>query len=72
MIKSVMRGIFGTQNDRFVKLYATRALQINKLEPKYEKMSDDELRGVFNEFKAKVQAEEISIDEILYDVFAIA
>ena len=71
MIKSVMRGIFGTQNDRVVKRYATRALQINKLEPKYEKMSDDELRGVFNEFKAKVQAEEISIDEILYDVFAI-
>ncbi|MBR4141288.1 MAG: DEAD/DEAH box helicase, partial [Campylobacter sp.] len=71
MIKSVMRGIFGTQNDRVVKRYATRALQINKLESKYEKMSDDELRGVFNEFKAKVQAEEISIDEILYDVFAI-
>lgn len=71
MISSVFRKIFGTKNDREVKKYIRRVAQINALEPTYEKMSDDELKIKFNELKAKVVEEKVTLDEILNDVFAI-
>jgi len=71
MISSVFRKIFGTKNDREVKRYIKRVAQINALEPTYEKMSDDELKIKFNELKAQVVEEKVTLDEILNDVFAI-
>ncbi|OUT15225.1 preprotein translocase subunit SecA [Campylobacter concisus] len=71
MISSVFRKIFGTKNDREVKKYIKRVAQINALEPTYEKMSDDELKGKFNELKAQVVEEKVTLDQILNDVFAI-
>nr|WP_314538831.1 preprotein translocase subunit SecA [uncultured Campylobacter sp.] len=71
MISSVFRKIFGTKNDREVKKYIRRVTQINALEPTYEKMSDDELKIKFNELKAQVVEEKVTLDEILNDVFAI-
>ena len=71
MISSVFRKIFGTKNDREVKKYIKRVAQINTLEPTYEKMSDDELKIKFNELKAQVVEEKVTLDEILNDVFAI-
>ena len=71
MISSVFRKIFGTKNDREVKKYIKRVAQINALEPTYEKMSDDELKIKFNEIKAQVVEEKVTLDQILNDVFAI-
>ena len=71
MISSVFRKIFGTKNDREVKKYIKRVAQINALEPTYEKMSDDELKIKFNELKAQVVEEKVTLDQILNDVFAI-
>ena len=71
MISSVFRKIFGTKNDREVKKYIKRVAQINALEPMYEKMSDDELNIKFNELKAQVVEEKVTLDQILNDVFAI-
>ena len=71
MISSVFRKIFGTKNDREVKKYIKRVAQINALEPTYEKMSDDELKIKFNEFKAQVVEEKVTLDQILNDVFAL-
>lgn len=71
MISSVFRKIFGTKNDREVKKYIKRVAQINALEPTYEKMSDDELKIKFNELKAQVVEEKVTIDQILNDVFAL-
>lgn len=71
MISSVFRKIFGTKNDREVKKYIKRVTQINALEPTYEKMSDDELKIKFNEFKAQVVEEKVTLDQILNDVFAL-
>ena len=71
MISSVFRKIFGTKNDREVKKYIKRVVQINALEPTYEKMSDDELKIKFNELKAQVVEEKVTLDQILNDVFAI-
>lgn len=62
---------FGTQNDRLVKKYFALVKNINDLEAKYEAMSDEEIKSIFENYKADVQAEKISLDDILYDVFAI-
>ena len=71
MISSVFRKIFGTKNDREVKKYIKRVAHINALEPTYEKMSDDELKIKFNELKAQVVEEKVTLDQILNDVFAL-
>ena len=71
MISSVFRKIFGTKNDREVKKYIKRVAQINALEPTHEKMSDDELKIKFNELKAQVVEEKVTLDQILNDVFAL-
>ena len=71
MISSVFRKIFGTKNDREVKKYIKRVAQINALELTYEKMSDDELKIKFNELKAQVVEEKVTLDQILNDVFAL-
>ena len=71
MISSVFRKIFGTKNDREVKKYIKRVAQINALEPTHEKMSDDELKIKFNELKAQVVEEKVTLNQILNDVFAI-
>ena len=71
MIKSVMRGIFGTKNDRIVKQYARKALHINVLEEKYAKMQDDELKSSFENLKNEVISGKKTTNEVLYDVFAI-
>ncbi len=70
MIDTVMK-VFGTANDRKVKQYMKRARKINELEPKYEKMSDEELKDSFNALKSDVLNEAKSLDDVLYDSFAI-
>ncbi|MCV3383234.1 preprotein translocase subunit SecA [Campylobacter sp. IFREMER_LSEM_CL292] len=71
MFSSVFKAIFGTKNDREVKKYLKRVVQINALESKYQNLSDDELKQVFIEFKTQIQKEEQTLDQILNDVFAI-
>jgi len=73
----VLGKIFGTKNDRELKKYQKRVREINKLEDKYKKMSDEELRNSFFDIKKKV-LEEVKereyqevLNEVLYDVFAI-
>lgn len=70
MSKNIFSKIFGTKNDRIVKTYAKRAKEINALEEKYEKLSDDELKSSFNALKDEV-ANGKSLDEVLNDTFAI-
>ena len=71
MIKSVFRSIVGTANDRELKKYAKKVKKINDLEPKYEKMDDEELKAAFNALKESVQKGEKSLDDVLFDSFAI-
>ncbi len=68
---NVLNKIFGTANDRKVKAYLKRAQKINALEPTYEPMSDEELQSAFAELKAAVQSGEKTLDDVLYDSFAI-
>jgi len=70
MIKSVLK-IFGTQNDRIVKSYLKRVHNINTLESTYEPMSDEELQSEFNKLREAVKSGEKSLEDVLYDSFAI-
>jgi len=71
MVTSIFSKIFGTKNDRVVKQYKKRVANINALESKYEKMSDDELKSAFSELRESVVRGEKSLDDVLYDSFAI-
>ena len=71
MIASVINKIFGTKNDKIVKQYLKIVKIINDLEPKYEKMSDAQLKEAFNALKEQVQKEEKGLGEVLVDSFAI-
>ena len=68
-MKNVLKMLLGSANDRIVKSYEKTVAQINELEPKYAAMSDDEIHGLTNVFRARLQNGEKEKD-ILPDVFA--
>jgi len=70
MIKSVLK-IFGTKNDKLVKNYLKRTQKINALESKYESLSDEDLKSEFIVLKNQVQSEEKTLEDVLYESFAI-
>ncbi len=71
MISSVVKKVFGTKNDKIVKQYLKKVQNINALESKYEKMSDQELKDAFAKLKRSVQENQKSLDDVLFDSFAI-
>ncbi|MDR3452210.1 MAG: preprotein translocase subunit SecA [Rhodoferax sp.] len=70
MATNFLTKIFGSRNDRLLKQYRKVAESINALEPVYEKLSDDELRGKTHDFKARVANGE-TLDAILPEAFAV-
>lgn len=71
MFLSTLKTLLGTKNDREIKKYFKRVEKINSLEEKYQKMQDQELKNVFANLKDQVLNNQVSLDEILNDVFAI-
>jgi preprotein translocase subunit SecA len=71
MIESLISKVIGTANDRKIKQYKKRIQKINELEPKYEKLSDEELKAEFNKLKEAVKSKEKTLDDVLYESFAI-
>ncbi|MPM26329.1 Protein translocase subunit SecA [bioreactor metagenome] len=70
MISGLLKKIFGSRNDRLLKTYRKTVTRINALEPQFEKLSDDELRGKTQEFKDRVAKGE-SLDDLLPEAFAV-
>jgi preprotein translocase subunit SecA len=70
MIKSVLK-LFGTQNDKIVKNYLKKVKNINILEAQYEAMDDETLKAAFETLKSEVQSGTKTLDDVLYDSFAI-
>jgi preprotein translocase subunit SecA len=78
MVKQVFRKIFGTKNDRELKKYFARVKDINALEEKYAKLSDDELKKEFEKIKSQIldevkngADEQETLNKYLNDVFAM-
>ena len=69
MSTNFLTKIFGSRNQRLLKQYRKSLEQVNALESQFEKLSDDELRGKTEAFKARVAAGE-TLDAILPEAFA--
>ncbi|HEX9719432.1 MAG TPA: DEAD/DEAH box helicase, partial [Ramlibacter sp.] len=70
MAKNFLTQIFGSRNDRLLKQYRKTVDRINALEPQFEKLSDDELRGKTQEFKDRLAKGE-ELDDLLVEAFAV-
>ncbi len=62
--------LFGSRNDRLLKQYRSTVTRINALEPQYEVLTDEALRGKTEEFKTRIGAGE-SLESILPEAFAV-
>ena len=67
---SFLKTIFGSSNDRKVKAMLGRAQVITALEPKFAALSDEDLRGQTEAFKARFAAGE-TLDDLMNEAFAV-
>ena len=67
---SLLKKIFGTQNDRLLKQLRRQVNQINALEPQMQALSDTELQAKTDDFRARVQAG-ATLDSLLPEAFAV-
>ena len=67
---SIFQRFFGSSNDRKVKAMTARVSKINAFEPKLQALSDAELRGKTDEFKARL-ASGGSLEDVLEEAFAV-
>ena len=70
MATNILTKIFGSRNDRLLKQYRSSVVRINAMETDFEKLSDDELRGKTQAFKARIANGE-SLDSVLPEAFAV-
>ena len=68
-MKNILKMLMGSANDRIVKSYEKTVASINKLEPKYAALTDEEIHGLTNVFRERLKNGEKEKD-ILPDVFA--
>ena len=70
MFPKILTQIFGSRNDRLLKTYRRTVDTINALEPQFEKLSDEELRGKTEEFRKRL-ADGATLDDLLPEAFAV-
>ena len=70
MATNFLTKLFGSRNDRLLKQYRKAVARINALEPEFEKLSDEDLRGKTQEFKERIAKGE-SLDDLLTEAFAV-
>jgi preprotein translocase subunit SecA len=62
--------VFGSSNGRKLKSLSRHIAPINALEPRYEAMSDDELRNQTSLFRERLAKGE-TLDDIMHEAFAV-
>ena len=67
-----LQGVFGDAQKKILKRLWKRAQEINKLEPKYEKMSDEELKEASKKLREKAKNDEKVLNGLLPEAFAVA
>jgi len=70
MATNFLTKLFGSRNDRLLKQYRKTVARINAMEPDYEKLSDEALRGKTQEFKERITKGE-TLDALLPEAFAV-
>lgn len=69
MFDALMKSVFGSSNDRYVKSLGKIVNQINALEPQVSALSDEELQGQTGKLRALIDDGK-SLDDILPEAFA--
>jgi preprotein translocase subunit SecA len=69
MLDSYLKKLFGSANDRRLKGYRPQVAAINALEPEFEALNDEQLRGKTEEFRAALAAG-ASLDDLIAPAFA--
>ncbi|MGM0426365.1 MAG: preprotein translocase subunit SecA [Thermodesulfobacteriota bacterium] len=70
MFGKVVKGIFGSKNERELKKLTPLVDQINQLEPEFKSLSDEQLLSKTAEFKERLSAGEV-LDDLLPEAFAL-
>ena len=70
MLKTIVKNLFGSRNDRLLKDYGKKAQQINLLEDATKKLSDAALKAKTTEFKKRLN-EGQKLDDLLVEAFAV-
>ena len=70
MFNRALTSLFGSRNERVLRQLSKSVARINALEPEFEKLSDDALRGKTEEFKQRIAGGE-SLDKVLPEAFAV-
>ena len=69
MFDALMKSMFGSSNDRYVKSLGKIVKQINDLEPQMQALADSELQAQTVKFRERIDAGE-ELDDILPEAFA--
>jgi len=70
MVSSILQKVFGTRNEREIKKMQLVVMAINDLEPRLEKLSDQQLKAETQRFKQRLAAGE-TLDDLLVEAFAV-
>ncbi len=66
---ALLKKLFGSSNERYVKSLSPIVGKINALEKEFEALSDESLRAKTDEFKSRLEKGE-SLDDIMVEAFA--
>lgn len=73
LLTRILQSVFGDAQKKVLKRMYKKTQQIGALEPKYEAMSDDELKGQTDILKSRLKTgDQKELDAILVDAFAVA
>ena len=69
MLRTIATKIFGSRNDRVLRRLNKIVVKINKLEPEYEALSDEQLKAKTAEFRDRL-AQGATLESLMPEAFA--
>ena len=69
MFNSVIKSVFGSANERYIKAARKVVAQINDLEPQIQALSDEQLQGQTDKLRGLIDGG-AKLDDILPEAFA--
>ncbi len=70
MITNIFKKVFGTRNERMLRVCRKLVAKVNALEPTMKSLNDEQLAGKTAEFKARL-TQGATLDELLPEAFAV-
>ncbi len=70
MILNAVKKVFGSRNDRLIKMHRKTVNQINALESEFKALSDEQLAAKTVEFRGRLQNNNETLEQLLPEAFA--